>query len=162
VSLRLPAPLRLRESTPDDLEFLQRVYFSTRWEELEITGWNQAQKLGFLHMQFHAQDTHYRAHYPGAEFLVVLRGDEPIGRIYLYATPTELRIMDIALLPEHRGHGHGRALMQAALHEARADNKIVTLHVEHHNPARSWYERLGFEALEDTGVYLYMRWTPLS
>jgi ribosomal protein S18 acetylase RimI-like enzyme len=158
VSLHLPAPLHVRESTSDDLEFLQRVYFSTRWEELEITGWSEVHKLGFLHMQFQAQDMHYRAHYPGAEFLVVLRGDEPVGRIYLYATPTELRIMDIALLPEHRGHGHGRALMHAALQGARADHKIVTLHVEHQNPARVWYERLGFQALEDRGVYLFMEW----
>jgi ribosomal protein S18 acetylase RimI-like enzyme len=159
-TLTLPAPLSLRLASSADLEFLQSVYFSTRWAELEVTGWSDAQKLEFLGMQFRAQDTHYRAHYPSSEFLVVLEGDVRIGRVYLDETASELRVMDIALLLEHRRRGIGAALMRAILESARGSGKSVTLHVEHQNPARAWYERLGFTTLEDRGVYLFMGWTP--
>ena len=158
LNLQLPAPISLRLADSGDLEFLRAVYASTRWEELSVTGWDDAQKLAFLEMQFHAQDTHYRAHYSSAEFLVVLEERRPVGRLYLDSDTAELRVMDIALLTPHRGRGLGRSLMQAVLERAREAGQRVTLHVEHQNPARFWYERLGFRALEDRGVYLFMEW----
>lgn len=158
--LSLPASLALRPATDEDAAFLSEVYFSTRWVELEVTGWSDAQKLEFLRMQFTAQDTHYRAHYDGAEFLVVLESGVPVGRLYLHASSQELRVMDIALLTQHRRRGIGAALMHALLESARGSGRRVTLHVEHQNPARFWYERLGFQSLEDRGVYLFMGWSP--
>jgi ribosomal protein S18 acetylase RimI-like enzyme len=156
----LPEPLTCRLAQDGDLEFLRRVYFGTRWAELEVTGWSDARKLEFLTMQFDMQDVHYRAHYPGAEFLIVLEGNLSVGRLYLYRVNDELRVMDIALLPEHRGRGIGATLMQTLLEAARGAGIRVTLHVEHQNPARGWYERLGFVPLEDRGVYLLMGWSP--
>jgi ribosomal protein S18 acetylase RimI-like enzyme len=158
VWLELPAPLKLRVAEATDLEFLQAVYTSTRWEELSVTGWDDAGKHAFLDMQFRAQDTHYRAHYPKAQFLILLHDNTAIGRLYLDERPEELRVMDIALLTEHRSRGLGRAMMGAILERASRAGQIVTLHVEHQNPARAWYERLGFRAVEDRGVYLFMEW----
>jgi ribosomal protein S18 acetylase RimI-like enzyme len=156
--VKLPAPLSLRVADTTDLEFLRAVYTSTRLEELSVTGWDDAQKHAFLEMQFRAQDTHYRAHYPGAQFLIVLHGDTAVGRLYLDDHPEELRVMDIALLTEYRAQGLGRALMHAILERATHARQTVTLHVEHQNRARAWYERLGFKAVEDRGVYLFMEW----
>jgi ribosomal protein S18 acetylase RimI-like enzyme len=160
--LSLPVSLSLRLVTDDDAAFLSEVYFSTRWAELEITGWSDAEKLEFLRMQFKAQDTHYRTHYDDAEFLVVVESGVPVGRLYLHALAQELRVMDIALLTQHRRRGIGAALMHAVLEFARGSGRRVTLHVEHQNPARFWYERLGFRAVEDRGVYLFMAWSPES
>lgn len=162
LSPSLPEPLGLRRAADADLDFLRRVYFSTRWAELEVTGWSETQKLEFLRMQFTAQDAHYRAHYPGAEFLVISDANVPVGRLYLYRVSDELRVMDIALLVEHRRRGIGAALLRAILELAQGEHWRVTLHVEHRNPARAWYERLGFRALEDRGVYLFMGWEPLE
>lgn len=158
MNLALPAPLGLRVSEESDLEFLQAVYTSTRWQELEVTGWDDAQKHAFLQMQFRAQDTHYRAHYPRAQFLIVTNGEAPVGRLYLDDSPEELRVMDIALLTAHRAQGLGRTLMRALLERSSSAGQVVSLHVEHQNPARAWYERLGFRTVEDRGVYLLMEW----
>lgn len=162
LNLQLPAPLGLRPADSGDLGFLRAVYASTRWEELSVTGWDDAQKHAFLEMQFHAQHTHYRAHYASAEFLIVLEEHVPVGRLYLDSDPSALRVMDIALLTPHRGRGFGRSLMQAVLECAREAGQCVTLHVEHQNPARHWYERLGFRRLEDRGVHLFMQWSSAS
>jgi ribosomal protein S18 acetylase RimI-like enzyme len=65
---------------------------------------------------------------------------------------TEIRIVDIALLPEHRGKGIGTRLLRDVI----AQGKRVTIHVERMNPALRLYERLGFEVAEDKGVYLFL------
>jgi ribosomal protein S18 acetylase RimI-like enzyme len=148
----------LRSVNEGDNEFLYRVYASTREEELKPAGWGAEQLESFLRMQFAAQDTHYRAHYPDAEFLVISEGEIPAGRLYLYRHPKELRIMDIALLPEHRSKGIGSYLLRNLQQQAKKIGQALTIHVEKENPALNLYHRLGFEAAEDRGVYLFMKW----
>ena len=99
----------LRPVEPDDREFLYRVYASTRTEELAVVPWDDAQKDAFLRAQFDAQDAWWRENYGGASFDVIVVDGEPAGRLYLHRGDTEIRIVDIALLPEHRGKGVGTA-----------------------------------------------------
>jgi GNAT superfamily N-acetyltransferase len=150
--------LILRPAETADRDLLFRIYASTREEELAVTGWDDAQKIAFLTQQFTAQDTYYREHYPGADFDLILLGDEPIGRLYIHHRPDEIRIMDIALLPPHRNHGYGTALFQTLQAEAAGSAKSLTIHVEQFNPARRLYDRLGFQPIEEHGVYLLMEW----
>lgn len=79
-----------------------------------------------------------------------------VGRLYVDRWTREIRIMDIALLPEHRGAGIGTRLLRELQEEARAAGKALSIHVEKFNPALRLYERLGFRAREDKGVYLLM------
>jgi ribosomal protein S18 acetylase RimI-like enzyme len=135
------------------------VYASTRAAELELVDWSESDKQAFLRQQFTAQHTYYQQHYAAAAFQVVLRGDAMIGRLYVDRGPTEIRIIDIALLPEYRGDGVGTHLLRDLLSEASEDGKVVALHVERFSPALAWYQRLGFEPVEDRGVYLLMQWS---
>jgi GNAT superfamily N-acetyltransferase len=150
----------LRPATPDDLPFLERVYASTRAEELAALPWDDAARSAFLHQQFTAQDRHYRAYYAGAEFLVVLRDGVPAGRLYVARWEREIRVMDVALLPEHRGAGVGGRLLADVLAEGDAAGKRVSIHVERNNPALRLYARLGFRPTADRGVYLFLERDP--
>jgi ribosomal protein S18 acetylase RimI-like enzyme len=110
-------------------------------------------------MQFRAQHTHYQTHYPTADWLVTTHAGEDIGRLYVERWPSQHRIIDIAFLPEHRGAGFGTALLTDLMDEAAAAGKAVSIHVEKFNPAMRLYRRLGFEQVEDKGVYDLMRWS---
>lgn len=147
------AGLNFRAATDGDLAFLSRLYASTRLDELAPVPWSHAQKAAFLDAQFRAQHFHYRTHYTSALWLVIWRGEEPIGRLYLDRWAMEHRIIDVALLPTHRGQGYGGALMQDLIDEAHAAGKAVSIHVEKNNPARRLYERLGFVVAGEQGVY---------
>src|SRR6266480_3771055 len=92
----------LRPEGPEDEEFSHEVYASTRAEELALTNWSAEQKFAFTKMQFEAQKKHYREHYPGCAFQLILRDGKPAGRWYVDRWEHEIRIVDIALLPEHR------------------------------------------------------------
>jgi ribosomal protein S18 acetylase RimI-like enzyme len=150
----------LRPIAADDMELLYRVYASTREEELAQVEWAEAQKEAFLRMQFDAQHQYYQENYPGARFQVILLGGEPAGRLYLDRRATEIRIVDIALLPEYRNRGLGSALLHDILAEGERAGLPVTIHVECFNPALRLYERLGFRKLEDRGVYYFMEKPP--
>jgi GNAT superfamily N-acetyltransferase len=111
----LLAGITLREETDGDLDFVADLYASTREEELRPVAWPEAQKRAFLRQQFELQRAHYRQHYKGAEWLIVLRETAPIGRLYLKAGSVEVRLMDVALVRAQRGQGIGTALMRNML-----------------------------------------------
>lgn len=56
----------------------------------------------------------------------------------------------IATHKEHRGSGIGKNMMQLILCKAEGN---LALHVEPHNPAKNWYEKLGF-----TNKYVELRY----
>ncbi|TML57675.1 MAG: GNAT family N-acetyltransferase [Actinobacteria bacterium] len=154
--------VELRPVEPGDEEFLLRVYGSTRAEELAVVPWDDTQKDAFLRSQFDAQDAWWRENYSDARFEVIVVDGEPAGRLYVHRGNSEMRIVDIALLPEHRGGGIGTRLLEELLAEGDADGKSVTIHVERFNPALRLYERLGFKVAEDKGVYLFLERPPAS
>lgn len=150
--------LSLRPITPADTSFLARVYASSRAEELALTGWSEEQKEVFCLRQFDAQSAYYAANYPEASFQVIERDGEPIGRLYVARWEKEIRIVDITLLPEFRGTGTGTKLLRDLQNEARRAGKSLMVHVERFNRALQLYQRLGFQQVEDKGVYLLMEW----
>ncbi|MGH1541828.1 MAG: GNAT family N-acetyltransferase [Arenicella sp.] len=151
-------PLTFRPITDSDRDFLFTLYASTRADEMALVPWSQEQKTEFLEMQFHAQHTFYQEQFGDAEFNLILNGTTTIGRLYVDRRDKEIRIIDIALLPDHRRQGFGKQLLQNLLDEAADSKKPVTIHVEKNNPAMSLYQRLGFEITEDQGVYNLMSW----
>jgi ribosomal protein S18 acetylase RimI-like enzyme len=156
VSAALSADVRLRPVSADDAGFLLRLYASTREAELALLPWEQGAKEAFVRMQFAAQDRYYRQTFPGARHDIILAGEEPAGRLYVHRGPEAMLVVDLALLPGHRGRGIGTALLRELLSEAAAAGAPVRLHVEHDSPARRLYERLGFRPIVDQGVYLLL------
>lgn len=152
--------VRLVEIRSEDRPFLLGVYGSTRADELALVNWTEEQKRQFVAMQFEAQDRYYRANWPDAEYDVVYWDEQPAGRLIVDRRENEIRVMDLALLPEFRSKGIGTFLLRRAMQEARATNKPVTIHVERHNRALSLYGRLGFVPIQEEGIYILMRWLP--
>lgn len=149
-----------RPIQPEDMEFLYQVYASTRQDEMALTGWDPAAIGSFLRTQFQAQHTYYQQHYQQTRFQIVLLDGNPIGRLYLAYWADEIRIVDIALLPEYCRRGLGTAMLHDIFEEARQLKVAVRIHVEIFNPALHWYTRLGFRKVEDRGVYYFMEWLP--
>jgi ribosomal protein S18 acetylase RimI-like enzyme len=127
---------------------------------MALVNWTGEEKDNFLRMQFRAQDKYYKEIYPEAQFQIIHLDDKPIGRLYTHRRVNEIRIIDIALLPEFRKRGIGSTLLQEVLEEAKERNLPVSIHVERFNPAIRLYERLGFHQVEDQGVYYLMEWIP--
>ena len=147
---------QLRPSLPEDREFLFRLYASTREHELRAFGWPPAQQEAFLRMQFNAQQQWYAATYSSAEGQIIEQDQKPIGRIIVQREPGMWRLVDISLLPEHRGHGIGGELIRALIKECAASGAVLQLQVLNTNPAQRLYSRLGFIKTGEDQLYTQM------
>lgn len=140
----------------EDLEFLYKVYASTRAEEIAMTGWSKREAENFLHMQFDLQHKQYMQNYKKADFDIIHYHKMPVGRLYVDRRKNDIRIVDIALLTEYRRQKIGSKIMKELMAEADEKNITLSLHVEHNNPAMGLYENLGFEKKELVGIYFFM------
>lgn len=139
---------------------------------MALVDWTEQQIEEFLRMQFKAQHTFYHEQFSNAQFDIIefenasrkkeSQIKESIGRLYVDRRADEIRIIDIALLPGHRGKGIGASLMRSLINEASGSDRSVSIHVEHNNPAMKLYRRLGFRHVRDEGVYYFMRWNSVD
>lgn len=148
--------ITLRPATPLDEGFFRQIYAESRRLELDQIVWPEGIREEFLRTQFNAQSAHYQQNYPGANFSVIEQDGQPAGRFYVWRPESEIRIMEIGLMPEFQGRGIGTALLTQVIEEGRAAGKRVTIHVEKFNPAHRLYARLGFREVQDLGVYLQL------
>ena len=156
----MTATLSYRPITIEDMDFLYRLYISTRAEEMSHVPWDDQQKAVLLRQQFDAQHHQYRENYPNADFLVLVVDGKDAGRLYVAYDPDEVRVIDISLLSEFRGRGIGGSVLRGVLDKA-GDRRVI-LHVLSSNPAIRLYKRLGFEVVEVVEPYLRMQWTARS
>jgi GNAT superfamily N-acetyltransferase len=151
--------LILRRVTPADDAFLLSVYDSTRAEELGQVEWQEGQRELFLKWQFDLQRREYDARFPDAEYDVILIDDRPAGRIWIGRDSEQIRLLEIALLPEFQNRGAGTLLLRRLIEEARQAGKPLRHMVfVLNNDAHRFYERLGFVVIEEFGAYKHMEW----
>ena len=150
--------ITLRPATPADEAFELVLYTATRWDEFKLVDWSDAQKQTFFKMQFMVRQQQYCRVYPRAIDSIILLDSEPIGRLLVDQDERYLVLIDIAVLPLHQNRGVGTKLVQSLLEEAAAAGKSVRLHVLATNPAMRMYQRLGFVATDEDGVYVEMKW----
>jgi ribosomal protein S18 acetylase RimI-like enzyme len=74
----------------------------------------------------------------------------------------EIRLAEIALLPEDRNRGAGTDLIRDLAEEAKEMGLPLRLHVVKFNRAIGLYLRLGFALVDDTGTHFLMELDPQS
>jgi ribosomal protein S18 acetylase RimI-like enzyme len=148
-----------RTATAADDAFLRELYASTR-ADLEVVDWPDETRAAFCEMQWRAQRAGYASSYPGALDEVIEVNGRPAGRVLIGEMAGVLVLVDLALLPDVRGLGVGRQVIEDLQREAAVTGRGVRLQVAAGNPARGLYERLGFVASEQHGVHTEMTWLP--
>ncbi|MFN3648498.1 MAG: GNAT family N-acetyltransferase [Armatimonadota bacterium] len=96
--------------------------------------------------------TRHRLVYAGAQ--------DPAGAISVLERERELHLTNLHLLPAYQGRGLGAALVREVQAQARATRRRVTTQVLKVNPARAFYERLGFRVEGEEGPRYRMAWEP--
>ncbi|MBS1792006.1 MAG: GNAT family N-acetyltransferase [Acidobacteria bacterium] len=152
--------IRLRSSVPEDEDFLVAVYGSTRQQELAMVPWTEEQKEAFVRFQLKAQLAHYQNEYPNAEYSIILFDDQPVGRLYIDRREDDLRIMDITLLPEHRGKGISSPIIRHLMDEASVLEKRLSINLDKLSQSQPIFEHFGFNPAEDSGFHVLYAWHP--
>lgn len=149
----------LRVMEEKDLSLSFKIYASTRFQEMSQSGWSEDAIYHFLDSQARMQHQYYMQYYSDAKYHIIELMEESIGRLYVHDLGNEIRIVDIALLPEYRNRGIGQGILRDLQEQGIKKRCNVSIHVEENNPALSLYRRLGFEFINKVnGIYHFMRW----
>jgi len=152
----------LRPVSSADDDFLYRVYAGSRLEEMAKVVWDEAAKQSFLHMQFTAQQAHYQKCFPDAIHDLLLVDGIPAGRLYIDRRETEIRILDIAVLPEARRRGIGSYFLQALIQEAQTNKKTLSVYLDETSPSLELFQKMGFIRADGNGISCLMEWRPAA
>ena len=150
----MPTDSRVRKAGPDDARIAAKLMhdFNTEFDE-EIDDPDVLERR-------------YRAELPDGELVVLFGGEGPDGfaqlryRKQVYSDAPAANLEELYVVPERRGQGLGRALLEAAMEEARthgADHIDLGTSVDD-TAARGLYESAGFtnrEGRPDGPVMLY-------
>jgi ribosomal protein S18 acetylase RimI-like enzyme len=149
-----------RPALAADATFLARLYASTRTDVLHLpVPQSQSVRDGIIAHQQQLQADDYRARYPGADYLIVEQGGEPVGRVVIERGPDAIRVVDLAIDPSARRRGHARAVLAALQLQAAAQGCVLKLRVRQDNrSARALYAALGFEEEQSGDGFAQLRW----
>lgn len=151
------ADYRVRLASPEDREFLARLYASTRADELERAGFPLDQREAFCRMQFNAQQHHYTQYFARAVDTLIEIDGVAVGRELIARSGDELFLVDIALLPEFRNRGIGTDRLQRLIAQSHALQCPIRLYAEQGSRAQALYQRHGFVITGEEGVYFMMQ-----
>lgn len=146
----------LRPERADDAEFLFVLFCSAR--EAEFALLPQAQRESLLRLQHKAQCCDYAQRFPRAEHFIIESEGQSAGRLLLNREAYELRVIDIAVVPELRGRGVASAVLKSLIAEAEGAGAVLRLSVWHDNPAVALYRRLGFCVRGESATHLELEW----
>src|SRR5688572_21103883 len=112
-----------RPARPDDEPFLRRLFAITEHERLSLESLSPEDSRKLLRFEFGAHENYYATlpHEKTDTLLVV--NDQPVGRMIVWQNQDEIRLADIALLPEVRNRGLGTALIQSLQAAAQSSGR---------------------------------------
>jgi len=156
------AEVSLRPEVEEDWPFIEELVFATRENEPGFNGLLLGERTSLLKEQARLQAAHYRKQFPSAHFLIIEVGGQRAGRYYLNQVADHFHVVELSILPEYQGHGIGHQLMKSIQAEAVRVNLPVRLRVAKGNPARSFYEKLGFMIRNTGETHHALVWKPSS
>lgn len=153
--------ITLRPQRPDDSIFLYALFRSHAVDGLASAPLDDAAREALIRMQFLAQAAGYQAQHPDARFDIIQQGDAPIGRLVVDSSGDVAWIVDIALMPNHRGQGIGTALLTRMMAQMKVPPGPVRSMVMFNN-VRSlrMMTRVGFVEVDDVFPHKVLQWDP--
>ena len=136
----------LRPATPDDLDELEIRYEQVMKPYVELT---------------HRWDPdHFRKNFDSSHSQIITINGQNAGLLTFKETRFLIQLLDIQLWPEFQKLGIGTAILTGLTDRADRLGLPITLRVLNGNPAKSLYERLGFQKTEDLENAVAMKRNP--
>jgi ribosomal protein S18 acetylase RimI-like enzyme len=103
------------------------------------------------------QRSSFAAHWKLAEVRIISVDGNDAGWLQVTELPAEIRLQKFFILPRYQRSGIGSEVLSQLLATWRPTGKKIVLRVLKNNPARRFYERLGFSVVAEAGVVFRMR-----
>jgi ribosomal protein S18 acetylase RimI-like enzyme len=147
--------LSLRKAGAEDESFLRELFFELKGEEFSMMNLPFHQIESLLEMQYEAQSKSYEAQFPDAEHSIILIDDEPGGRMLIGRGDNDIHLIDILIQKNLRRKGIGKWALDKL--KSGADKLSLSVYIGNAGAAKL-YQREGFNAVENDGMYIKMEW----
>jgi len=149
----------LRIARNEDTPFLSALFFERNAPRFASLGWDDLQLRSILQMQYRARAKGYAEQFADLKDFVILDSkQQPIGELLLHEAAGEIRIVDVCISSSKQGRGVATRLLRELQQEAIVKEATITLRVDHENPARRLYQRLGFQKITGDALQIEMQW----
>jgi ribosomal protein S18 acetylase RimI-like enzyme len=156
--------ISLVAAAPRDKDFLYELFAASRptLPPALFSPGSPLEQLG--RHQFSLRDADYAERFGYSRSIILVEGRNT-GVIWLHREANRIHIVDLAIIPDMRGHGVASQVLAGVLREALASNAPVSLTVERVNvDAIRLYLRFGFRIIEESdardALDLQMEWLP--
>ena len=145
--MKLPVAFTLRQASVDDAPLFYAVIDRTMREFIVATwgAWSESRVQ---------EESREDSSSPNAQVIMV--GNVTVGVFLVERPSTHIQLEQIYLLPEYQRLGIGTALMNSIIVEADQHKIPIRLRVVAVNPAKRFYEQLGFVVTEVTPEFFFM------
>lgn len=158
-----PAPACfLRPARPEDEPFLFELFAESQ-QQLAFLRSDERLWQSLLEMQHRGRKLSYAAAFPEASDSILCLeegsdGHTPVGRLLVNRGQHIWRVVDIAVLIQHRGKGLGTMVLRECQAQCREAGAMLELEVAPQNPALQLYTRLGFRITGEDVLGVKMAW----
>lgn len=158
IDISLPFGLVLRVLKPQDSEFTEALFASTR-DYLYSIPVPKSQVDFLIKQQFQMQQASFASSFPRAETFIIELYGKPIGKIIINNTAASFHIVDIALIKDERSKGFGSAILRAFKKKSEQHLLPLRLAVDQQNVrAKKLYLELGFVVSESSATHDTLLW----
>jgi ribosomal protein S18 acetylase RimI-like enzyme len=149
--MKIPTTFTIRQSNANDAPLFYRVIEQTMREFIIATWgrWNESRVL---------KESHEDNISPNAQVIQI--GDVAVGVFLVERFATHIQLEQIYLLPEYQRLGIGSALIHSLIRESCQSQLPIRLRVIAINPAKKFYEKIGFLVTEVTSEFFLMEKVP--
>jgi GNAT superfamily N-acetyltransferase len=140
--------LETRKTIASDFDFIYSLYRQTLYEYVEQT-WGHKEDF---------QRNRMREDFDTLPFEIVCSQGKDIGVISVVDEETALKIKFLMIEPIYQRQGFGGLILRQILEQAAKREIPVNLSVFRINPAKAFYERLGFKVVGSDEYSFFMQW----
>src|SRR5262245_40131888 len=139
----------IRQVAKADIPLLRELVYKV-WPQT-YTGLLSQDQIDYMLELMYSESSLKKQMDDGAEFIFIYDNDEPVG----YASWQEMeshvyKLHKIYVLPSQQGKGTGRFMIDYIIGKIKqVGARALQLQVNRSNKARSFYEKLGFEVIDE-------------
>lgn len=149
-----------RPSTDADSAFLLDLFVATAEEELADLGWCLGDQRTFVIMQAQTREWNLIRLHATLDRLTICVDNVPVGRLLISFADPVVHVVDVCVIPSHRGRAVGTRLISELLAEAAVAQMPVRVRVPKLARSLRFFERLGFGDPRDLGNDWLLTFTP--
>jgi GNAT superfamily N-acetyltransferase len=139
--------ITLRAARPDDYGFAKQIYYETmRWIIERLFDWDEER-----------EDRKFAEQFKLEEVRIITADGRDVGWIQTQPADGALYLGQLYVVPAWQRRGIGSQVVTRLIAEARHQGRALTLSVVKINPARRFYEALGFRITHDDEYKYHMR-----